>query len=67
MALECRSAVSEIYAAAGASALYTDNLIERAHRDIHAVAQHIAIQPFWLEQAGLVGFDSEPNHPLFML
>ncbi len=62
---ECRSAVSEIYAAAGTSSLYTDNPIERAHRDIHAVNQHIALQPFWLEQTGRVRFGLEPTHPLF--
>jgi hypothetical protein len=66
-ALECRAAVTEVYAAAGASALYVDNPIERAHRDIHAVAQHIALQPFWLEQAGRVKLGLEPTHPLFAL
>jgi alkylation response protein AidB-like acyl-CoA dehydrogenase len=64
-ALECRSAVTEVYAAAGASSLYADNPIERAHRDIHAVTQHIAVQPFWLEQAGRVQLGLEPKHPLY--
>jgi alkylation response protein AidB-like acyl-CoA dehydrogenase len=66
-AQQCRSAVTEIYAAAGASSLYTDSPIERAHRDIHAVMQHIALQPFWLEQAGRVKLGLEPTHPLFWL
>ncbi len=66
-AIECRAAVSEIYAAAGTSSLYTDSPIERAHRDIHAVAQHIALQPFWLEQAGRVQLGLEPTNPLFSL
>lgn len=64
---ECRAAVSELYALAGASALYTDSPLERAHRDIHAVAQHIALQPFWREQAGRVQLGMKPTHPLFML
>ncbi len=64
---QCRAAVSEIYAAAGTSSLYTDSPIERAHRDIYAVTQHIALQPFWLEQAGRVKLGLEPSHPLFTL
>jgi alkylation response protein AidB-like acyl-CoA dehydrogenase len=63
----CRAAVTEIYAAAGTSSLYTDCPIERGHRDIHAVMQHITLQPFWLEQAGRVSLGLEPTHPLFRL
>lgn len=66
-AQQCRAAVTEIYAAAGTSSLYTDSPIERAHRDIHAVMQHIALQPFWLEQVGRVSLGLEPTHPLFRL
>jgi alkylation response protein AidB-like acyl-CoA dehydrogenase len=64
-AIHCRSSVSEIYGIAGASSLYTDSPIERAHRDIYAVLQHVALQPFWLEQAGRVRLGLEPTHPLF--
>ncbi len=64
-ALECRSAVSEMYAAAGTSSLYVDKPIERAHRDIHAVLQHVILQPFWLEEAGRVKLGLEPTNPLF--
>lgn len=66
-AQQCRAAVTEIYAAAGTSSLYIDSPIERAHRDIHAVMQHIALQPFWLEQAGRARLGMEPTHPLFRL
>jgi alkylation response protein AidB-like acyl-CoA dehydrogenase len=66
-AQQCRQAVTEIYAAAGTSSLYTDSPIERDHRDIHAVMQHITLQPFWLEQAGRVSLGLEPTHPLFRL
>lgn len=61
----CRSLVTEIYAAAGTSALYIDSPIERAHRDLHAAMQHITLQPFWLEQAGRVLLGMETTHPLF--
>jgi alkylation response protein AidB-like acyl-CoA dehydrogenase len=61
----CRQLVTEMYAAAGASSLYTSSPIERAHRDIHAVTQHIALQPHWLEQSGRVQLGMEPTHPLF--
>ena len=64
-ALECRSAVSGMYAAAGTSSLYVDKPIERAHRDIHAVMQHVILQPFWLEEAGRVKLGLEPTNPLF--
>ena len=64
-ALACRDAVTATYAMAGTSALYVDCPIERAHRDIHAVLQHIVLQPLFLEQAGMVKLGLEPDTPLF--
>lgn len=66
-ALESRAAVSAMYAVAGTSSLYQDSPIERAHRDIHAVCQHIVLQPLWLEEAGRVKLGLEPQSPLFGL
>ncbi len=66
-ALECRTLVTASYAAAGTSSLYVDKSIERGHRDIHAVLQHIVLQPFWLEEAGRVALGLEPIHPLFAI
>jgi indole-3-acetate monooxygenase len=60
-----KTTVTSMYEAAGASALYIDCPIERAHRDIHAVQQHIVLQHFWLEQAGRVRLGLKPTHPLF--
>lgn len=60
-----RTTVTSMYKAAGASALYIDCPIERAHRDIHAVMQHIVLQHFWLEQAGRIRLGLKPTHPLF--
>lgn len=66
-ALECRAVVSAMYAAAGTTSLYVDHPIERAHRDIHAVMQHIVLQPLWLEDAGRVKFGLQPTSPLFAI
>ena len=60
-----KKVVTSMYEAAGASALYIDCPIERAHRDIHAVMQHIVLQHMWLEEAGRVRLGLEPTHPLF--
>lgn len=64
-ARECRDIVQELYEVAGTSALYTDNVLERCHRDIHAVMQHIIAQKHWVENAGRTMFGLEPNHPLY--
>jgi len=66
-ARECRAIVTRMYEAAGTSALYTDNVLERCHRDIHAVMQHIIAQRQWVENAGRTMFGLEPTHPLFLV
>jgi alkylation response protein AidB-like acyl-CoA dehydrogenase len=60
-----KTTVTSMYEAAGASALYIDCPIERAHRDIHAVMQHVILQHIWLEQAGRIRLGLKPTHPLF--
>ena len=60
-----KTTVTSMYEAAGASALYMDCHIEQAHRDIHAVLQHIVLQHFWLEQAGRIRLGLKSTHPLF--
>ena len=59
--------VETMHAAAGTAALYTDCPLERSIRDLHAMKQHIAAQPVWLEDAGRVYVGQEPTYPLFML
>src|SRR6266581_1186259 len=49
-----KAVVTSMYEAAGTSALYIDCPIERAHRDIYAVMQHVQLAPIWLEDAGRV-------------
>lgn len=60
-----KTVVTSMYEAAGASALYVDCPIERAHRDIHAITQHIILAPVQLEDAGRVYLGLQPNNPLF--
>ncbi|WP_412560476.1 hypothetical protein [Winogradskyella sp. MIT101101] len=62
-----RSMVTEIYAAAGTVSLYTENRIERAHRDIHAVLQHGIIQPHWMNQAGMAYLGIKPKGAMFRI
>jgi alkylation response protein AidB-like acyl-CoA dehydrogenase len=62
-----RAAVSAMYALAGASALYTSSPLERAHRDVHAMAAHIIAQPNYLEDTGRVQLGLKPLNPIYLL
>lgn len=62
-----RTAVDDMYALGGTNSLYTDNRLERAHRDIHAMLRHVAAQPAILEDAGRVTFGLEPLNPQFAI
>jgi indole-3-acetate monooxygenase len=62
---QSRSTVEAMYAAGGASSLYTSCPLERAHRDIHAMSRHVIAQTFWLENAGRVKLGMSPTHPLY--
>jgi alkylation response protein AidB-like acyl-CoA dehydrogenase len=60
-----RAAVTAMHALGGASSLYTSSPLERAHRDMHAMAAHVIAQPMWLEDVGRVALGREPVNPLF--
>jgi alkylation response protein AidB-like acyl-CoA dehydrogenase len=60
-----RRVVRRAYAAGGASSLYTQCPLERAHRDIHAATQHIILGQSWTQDAGRVLLGQQPVHPLF--
>lgn len=60
-----KAVVTSMYEAAGTSALYNDCPIERAHRDLYAVMQHVVLAPMWLEDAGRVRLGLTPRHPFF--
>jgi indole-3-acetate monooxygenase len=60
-----REVARRAYACAGATALYASCPLERAHRDIHAVCQHVILSELWLEDAGKVWLGSKPVNPMF--
>ena len=62
-----RAAIGAMYAAAGASALYTSSPLERIHRDVHAMLRHVVAQSMWLEDAGRVALGIAPTHPLYAI
>jgi alkylation response protein AidB-like acyl-CoA dehydrogenase len=62
-----RAAVTAMYALAGASALYTSSPLERAHRDMHAMAAHVIAQPMWLEDTGRVALGIRTQNPLYLV
>jgi indole-3-acetate monooxygenase len=62
-----RNTVDEMFTAGGTSAMYTDNPLERAHRDIHAMMRHVLAQPILNDQSGRVLFGLEPNDSQFGL
>ena len=57
-------AIDLLYIGAGASALYTSCPLERAFRDVHAITQHIGVQPRVMATTGRVLFGLEPDTPL---
>jgi alkylation response protein AidB-like acyl-CoA dehydrogenase len=64
-ATTAKAVVTAMYEGAGTSALYVDCPLERAHRDIYAVTQHVILARRWLEDAGRVRLGLKPMNPLF--
>jgi indole-3-acetate monooxygenase len=62
-----RAAVASMYALAGASALYVSSPLERAHRDMHAMAAHVIAQPMWVEDTGRVALGLKTLNPLYLV
>jgi hypothetical protein len=62
-----RAAVAAGHALAGATALYTSSPLERAHRDLHAMAAHVIAQPHFLEDTGRVQLGLKPLNPQYLV
>jgi alkylation response protein AidB-like acyl-CoA dehydrogenase len=62
-----RACVKAMHDAAGTTALYVDCPLERIMRDLTTMAQHVAAQPLWWEDAGRVLLGQAPTNPLFMI
>ncbi len=60
-----RAAVDAAYDLSGTSAVYTASPLERIHRDLRTMLQHVVAQPLWVEDAGRVSLGLEPQNPLF--
>jgi alkylation response protein AidB-like acyl-CoA dehydrogenase len=58
-------AVDLLYNAAGGSALFENNPIERCFRDVHATTQHIGTQASNFELGGRVLLGLDPGTPRF--
>ena len=58
-------AVDLLHNAAGGSALYESNLLERCFRDVHAATQHVGISSANFELSGRVLLGLDPGTPRF--
>jgi hypothetical protein len=59
-----RTSADLMYRAAGAQALCASSPLERAFRDVHAIARHIGMHDRVMKTAGRVLFGPEPDTPL---
>jgi alkylation response protein AidB-like acyl-CoA dehydrogenase len=60
-----KAVIGSMFETGGTTSLYTDSLLERCHRDIWTISQHMILSPMWNEQAGRVSLGLEPTQPLF--
>jgi alkylation response protein AidB-like acyl-CoA dehydrogenase len=60
-----REVVAQLYAAAGALAIFNSRPFERRFRDIHTVTQQIQGHPAHFETVGQILLGREPDRPMF--
>lgn len=60
-----RETVAQLYAAAGAMAIFQTRPFERRFRDIHTVTQQIQGHPAHFETVGQILLGREPDRPMF--
>lgn len=60
-----REAVAQLYAAAGALAIFNSRPFERRFRDIHTVTQQIQGHPAHFETVGQILLGRDPDRPMF--
>ena len=60
----CVRAADACFALGGGSALYDDSPLQRRMRDLHAAAQHRAVQPRHYLLAGAVRLGHPARHPM---
>jgi alkylation response protein AidB-like acyl-CoA dehydrogenase len=58
------TAVDLCFAAAGTTALFADHPLQRRHRDVHALGQHVVLAFPGFETVGRVLFGLDPDTPL---
>ena len=58
-------AVDLLYNAAGGTAIYEHNLLERCFRDVHAATAHVGISSANFEISGRVLLGLDPGTPRF--
>jgi len=61
----CRDAVGYLFAAAGGSAIYRRNLLERRFRDINTISQHALAHNRTFETAGKALLGLPIDEPMF--
>jgi alkylation response protein AidB-like acyl-CoA dehydrogenase len=63
-ATSARTAVDLCFEAAGTTAIFDDHPLQRRHRDVHALGQHVVLAFPGLETVGRVLLGLEPDTPL---